>query len=80
MKKYSRLEGLLRDNLQTDLEAEDEVGSTFSDISEPWMGEFNQYLKTVEAVAEDVDIVSWWGVRGLKILPLMHVLTIFYGT
>ena len=45
------------------------MGSTFSDILEPWMGEFNQYLKTVEAVAEDVDIISWWGVSGLKFNP-----------
>jgi hypothetical protein len=38
------------------------MDSFASDISDPWMVEFNRYLKTVEAIPEDMDTVSWWGV------------------
>ena len=61
-KKHSRLNTLLRDNLHTDSEAEDEDDTASSATSEPWEAEFHQYLKAVEAVNDDVDIISWWGV------------------
>ncbi|KIL55647.1 hypothetical protein M378DRAFT_57305, partial [Amanita muscaria Koide BX008] len=62
--KPTQRKGLLRDNPQTDSEAEDDmVSTTFNNTTEPWMAEFNQYLKTVEAIADDVDIVSWWGLN-----------------
>ena len=61
-KKHSRLEGLLRANLHTDSEEEDDLDPLASDTSDPWMAEFNRYLKTVEAIPEDMDTVSWWGV------------------
>lgn len=61
-KKNSRLNTLLRDNLYTDSEAEDDDDVASGATSEPWEAEFQQYLKTVEAVDNDVDIISWWGV------------------
>ena len=61
-KKPSHLEGLLRDNLHTDSDEEDDLDSLASDTVDPsGMAEFNRYLTTVEAIPEDVDIVSWWG-------------------
>jgi hypothetical protein len=45
------------------LEADDE--DSVDPSSEPWMVEFTEYLKTVEGLGDDVDIVSWWGVSFL---------------
>ena len=63
--KPIQCKGLLRDDPQTDSEAEDNMESMTSNTTEPWMAEFNQYLKTVEAIADDMDIVSWWGVSAI---------------
>jgi hypothetical protein len=44
-KKAGRLQGLLRDNLQTDSEAEDDAMNSLGASSEPWKVEFELYLE-----------------------------------
>ena len=41
-------------------DSEDDQG--LSAIPESWMVEFDRYIKTVEAISKDMDIVHWWGV------------------
>lgn len=50
-----------RSRHDTDSEDDDEAVSA-SVAQLPWLSEFDRYIKTVEAVDADVDIVNWWGV------------------
>lgn len=61
-KKGGRLEGLLRNNLHTDSEADDDIPNQPSTSVEPWKVEFELFLATVEAELDGMDIIEWWGV------------------
>ena len=56
--------GLIQCNLDTDSENEDGGDETL-DPEKPWMGEFRQYLDTIDVVPNEMNIVRWWGVREL---------------
>ena len=62
-KKTSQLEELLRSNLQTDSEAEDDTIDTSS--TEPWTIEYDLYFATVEVGLNGTNLVEWWGVSKL---------------
>lgn len=66
-KNCSRFEGLLRDNLLTDSEAEEDEDSFANTSAKPWRAKFQRYLDTVEAIPDDIDIVAWWGVHTTSI-------------
>ena len=53
--------GLIQCNLDTDSENEDDDDEML-DPAKPWMGEFKQYLDTMDVVPENMSIVRWWGV------------------
>ena len=57
--KVRKTAGLLRRDVVSS-DSEDDQG--LSAIPESWMVEFDRYIKTVEAISEDMDIVHWWGV------------------
>ena len=50
--------GFLRRNA-VDTDSEDD--GDLSTATESWMVKFDHYIKTVEAIPNDVDIVDWWG-------------------
>jgi len=60
-RKQSRMAGLIRRNLDTDSENEDDTDEAL-DPAKPWMGEFKRYLDTVDVVPDNMNIVRWWGV------------------
>jgi len=54
---------LLR-HLETDSDNESDAEDVI-DPKQPWKGEYQRYIDTVEAVPADMNIVEWWGVRDL---------------
>lgn len=47
----------------------------FDDAEEGWASELRRYLKTVERVKKDIDIVEWWQVSSLACLKTFYLLT-----
>jgi hypothetical protein len=45
------------------------------DAEEGWAWELHHYLKTVEQVKKDIDIVEWWQVSSLACLKTFYLLT-----
>jgi hypothetical protein len=45
------------------------------DTEEGWASELRHYLKTVEQVKKDIDIVEWWQVSNLACLKTFYLLT-----
>jgi hypothetical protein len=65
-KKSHNVDGLIRDNIETDSEYEgDEEEDPLSDPTKPWRGEFLRFLNAKDVIPEDMGIVEWWGVSGL---------------
>jgi len=62
-KKSCKVDGLIRDNIETDSEYEgDEEEDPLSDLTKPWRGEFLRFLNAKDVIPENVGIVEWWGV------------------
>jgi hypothetical protein len=72
-KGTSRLEGLLRSNLQTDSEAEDDTMTPSNASTEPWKIEYDLYFATVEVGLNGTNIVQWWGVSKLTLSILFPI-------
>jgi hypothetical protein len=45
------------------------------DTEEGWASELCCYLKTVEQVKKDIDIVEWWQVSSLACFKIFYLLT-----
>jgi hypothetical protein len=66
-KKSQKVDGLIRDNIETDSEYEgDDEEDPLSDLMKPWRGEFLRFLNAKDVIPEGVGIVQWWGVSGLS--------------
>ena len=62
-KKSHKVNGLIRDNIETDLEYEgDEEEDPLSDPTKPWRGEFLRFLNARDVILENMGIIEWWGV------------------
>jgi hypothetical protein len=61
-KSNTRINRLVRRNLDPDSEAEEDTSSDKSDTSKSWLEEYNRYMNTHEVVASEMSIVAWWGV------------------
>jgi hypothetical protein len=66
--KQTKTRGLLRitdsDDSDSTLESDSPEPS-----SEPWMVEFDQYIKTNDIMPAGMSVVAWWGVRILISKP-----------
>jgi len=71
--KTSWLEGLLRSNLQTDSEAEDDTLNMSNASTEPWKIEYDLYFAMVEVGLNSTNIVQWWGVSKLTLSILLLI-------
>ncbi|EDR00795.1 uncharacterized protein LACBIDRAFT_333840 [Laccaria bicolor S238N-H82] len=61
-KKSHKVNGLICDNIETDLEYEgDEEDNPFSDPTKPWRGEFLRFLNARDVILENMGIIEWWG-------------------
>jgi hypothetical protein len=58
--KRRTTQGLLRD---TDSDDSDDALHAPIPSSDPWVVEFDQYIKTNDILPEGMSIVTWWGVR-----------------
>ena len=66
-KKSHKVDGLIRDNIETDSEYEgDEEDDPLSDPTKPWRGEFLRFLNAKDVIPENMGIVEWWGVSVLS--------------
>ena len=66
-KKSHKVDGLIRDNIETDSEYEgDEEEDPLSDPTKPWRGEFLRFLNARDVIPENMGIVEWWGVSVLS--------------
>src|SRR5271163_4923511 len=51
----------------TDSDDHDSQIRDAGDLDTPWLAEWNRYKDTCEALADEMGIVRWWGVRLFKI-------------
>lgn len=58
----SRINRLVRRNVETDSEAEDDLDGSGSDPLRPWMVEYERYINTHDVIPSRTSIVAWWGV------------------
>jgi hypothetical protein len=57
----SRINRLVRRNLETDSEAEDDL-DVGSHPLRPWMVEYERYINTHDVIPSRTSIIAWWGV------------------
>jgi hypothetical protein len=73
----NKANGLLhRNSMDTDSDSDDNLSTAV----ESWTVEFDRYIKTVEAVGKDVDIVDWWGVSGFFLLLILPFTQYFHSS
>ena len=73
-KSQSRIGRLVRRNLDTDSEAEDNDNGINIDPLKPWMAEFRLYIDTHDIVPEGMSIVHWWGVSACFLFFFMIII------
>lgn len=77
-RKQNKKLALLLNDLDSDDEATTTQASFTTDLSKPWMQEFNQYLNGVDDVPAGMSLIQWWGVHLANVasVNLFYLLTV----
>ena len=73
--KWWKTEGHLRD---IDSDDSDDKAGVPEPSSNPWMIEFEQYMKTNDIIPPSMAVVMWWGVRAQWSWSSNHCVLIYY--